>query len=195
MHAVLLFLGVERPGANCPSDMVKVLCVDIDGVIQAATMARLPYRKWTEDVLAARQTRGTYIAMVDITITNRGFSHCIPVVITADEFMVMGKIIDLIVNRTESIPKDGKIPDEMRWAPSRIINSAIQYAETQKENITNAEAKILATNTADTFRNYERMGIPTKGTVQPGIFQCPDCNHQINLWQRFCTNCGKLLWI
>ena len=195
MHAVLLFLGVEYQDANCPSDMVKVLCVDVDGVIQMATMARLPYRKWAEDVLAARQTRGTYMAMVDITITNIGFSHCIPVVITAAEFMVIGKIIDLVINHAESIPKDGKIPEEMRSAPSRIINSAVQYAEMQKEKIINAETKILDTTTADTFRNFERMGIPTQSTVQPGIFQCPDCNHQINLWQRFCTNCGRVLWI
>ena len=136
MRAMLFLWEIEYKGETIPPpDMANVLCVDSNGRVQTAVMARLLYGKWKEDVLALAETNGTCAALVDITFTERGISHCLPIAITADEAMVIEKVVDLVLNRADSIPKDGKIPKEMRWAPSRIVNTAVQYAEMQKEHL------------------------------------------------------------
>jgi hypothetical protein len=193
MRAILLLKDIEYQGQNTPSDIVNVLCVDTNGTLQTATIARLLYRKWAEDVLAYSQSRKTYAAMVDIDFTGRGLSHCVPVAITAQESLVLKRIVDLAINHTNLIPKDGKIPQEMRWATSRILNTAIQEIEMQKEQILNREKAILATTTPDALRYSERTGVPVQGGIVLGTFQCPNCNSPTSLGQRFCGNCGREL--
>lgn len=193
MRAILLLKDIEYQGQSMPPDMVNVLCVDTNGTLQTATMARLLYRKWAEDVLAYSQSRRTYAAMVDIDITGRGLSHCVPIAITAQESIALERIVDLVVNHTNLIPKDGKIPQEMRWATSRILNTAIQEVEMQKEQILNRENAILATTTPDALHHSERTGVPVQSGGVLGTFQCPNCNSPTSLGHRFCSNCGRKL--
>ena len=193
MRAILLLKDIEYQGQDTPPDMVNVLCVDISGVLQTATIARLLYTKWAKDILEYGQTRGAYAAMVDVDITERGFSHCVPVEITADEGIILERIVDLAINHTNLITEDGKIPKEMRRATSRILNTAIREAGMQKEQMISREKAILANTTPDSLNYSERTGIPTHGGVVTGIFQCPNCNAPTNLGQRFCSSCGYRL--
>lgn len=190
MHAILLLIGAEYKVENLPSDMVKVLCVDADGVLKLATIARLMHEKWISYIMETRRSRGAYIAMVDVDVTGKGVSHCYPIEISADEFMVINKIVDLVTNHADSIPKDGKIPKEWHLVTSGIIKSAINFVDMQKEQILNKEKNILANTTTDEIRYSERTGIPTKSGFNPAILKCPSCNCLINPGQLFCTNCG-----
>lgn len=168
MNAILLLRDIEYQGQNLPADTVNVLCIDINGNLKTAKFARLLYRKWAENVLAYSQSRETLTAMVDIDLTGRGLSACIPIAISAEESMILERIVDLVTNHTNQISKDGKIPKEMRWATSRILKTAIQEAESQKDKLINRENAIITTTT----------------------FQCHNCNSQTTLGQQFCTNCG-----
>ncbi len=157
MRAILLLTAIEDETLS-PNE-VKVLYVDSEGRLVTMVITRSLYTKWVSDVRQLSVQNNTYCALVDITLTGEGVSQSHVVAITEDEARVLDKIVDLAVNHAESIPEDGKIPKEMRWAPSRIIDNVVRHIEMDKNYFLDREKTIAENIGKDTLIDLERKGV------------------------------------
>ena len=169
MRAELLLATINDETIS-PDD-VKVLCINSEGKLLTMVISKSLYTKWSSNVQEACIQNKGYCALVDFTFTGE-VSHSHIVIITEEEARVLDNIVNLAVNHPESLTEDGKIPEDMRWAPSQIIDNVIQYVEANKDNFLNEERSISSAIDRDELLDLERKGVFIEDKKEGSLALC-----------------------
>ncbi|MGQ9628638.1 MAG: hypothetical protein ACUVV0_17260 [Anaerolineae bacterium] len=158
MRAMLALTAFEDGDPTLAPDMTKVLFVDREGLLQAGIISKALYRKWSRDIAQFRISNNTFASIVDFTLAEEGVSASRVIAISSDEIAVLREITDIALKHPESLSGDNRIPEHLRWAPYRIIDTVIKLAEEDKDYIAHMEKSIKDNIGRDALIELERKG-------------------------------------